>query len=303
MQLSYLFENDGDYALSKDVDVALWQDFRAYNSMQPLKDAINFVIVNAQLHNEFDDFKKDEIQRDYSYLKVNELLGFYIHHVCQLTDSVVAQYNNTYLKMCGDDVDKLCIWIYDLRKCFEDEGLRVFNTGNMYVAYNMHGISLLSLFLCIAKKACKKANILTAVKEGGWLTDMHISAASELLKTQFPNVVGFQATILGQNLSFKRLEGPYVQVIHTNGNHWVTVAGIHGSLVKVYDSKYKSISEDTKRQIASLTKVDKKYIDIHLENTQCQKGSSDCGLYAIAFATEVCFGNNPASYRFVNCTQ
>lgn len=140
---------------------------------------------------------------------------------------------------------------------------------------------------------------MTEIEDGEWLTDVHISAATELLKTQFPNLAGFQASILGQNLSFRRLEGPYVQIIHTNGNHWVTVAGIHGSFVKVYDSKYKSVTEDTKRQIACLTAPDKKYIDIHVENTQCQKGSSDCGLYAVAFATEICFGNNPASYRFV----
>lgn len=119
------------------------------------------------------------------------------------------------------------------------------------------------------------------------------------MKAQFPDVVGFQPPTLAQNLSFKRIEGPYVQIIHTNGNHWITVAGIHGSLVKVYDSKYKSLSEDTARQIACLTAADKKHITIHLENTQFQKGSTTCGLYAIAFATEICFGNNPASYRSV----
>lgn len=88
-------------------------------------------------------------------------------------------------------------------------------------------------------------------------------------------------------------------MIHTNGNHWITVAGIHGSLVKVYDSKYTFISEDTKSQIANLTAADK-YISIHLENTQFQDGSSDCGLYAIAYAVDICFGNNPASYRYVS---
>ena len=65
-----------------------------------------------------------------------------------------------------------------------------------------------------------------------------------------------------------------------------------------YDSKYFCISEETKEQIALITAADKDCINIHLESNQFQTGSSDCGLFAIAFATDLCFGNNPASYRF-----
>ena len=133
-------------------------------------------------------------------------------------------------------------------------------------------------------------------KDGNWLTDIHISKACQLLKSQFPDVLGFQPSVLCENSSFKRIEGSYVQIINTDASHWITVAGIHGSLVRVYDSKYKSISDDTKRQIALLTASDKNYITISLENTQFQRGSEDCGLYAIAYATDICFGNNPASY-------
>lgn len=138
MQLSYLFENDGDYALSKDVDVALWQDFRAYNNMQPVKDAIDFVIVNSQLHNEFDDFRKGQKEgRRYSYLKVNELMQFYVHHdYCQLSDSIVTQYNHTYLRMGSGDIDRLCRWIYGLRESYQLEGLRIFNTGIIIIMYS-----------------------------------------------------------------------------------------------------------------------------------------------------------------------
>ena len=99
--------------------------------------------------------------------------------------------------------------------------------------------------------------------------------------------------------SFQRIDDPYVQIIHTVGNHRITLAGIHGSVVKVYDSIKTLISNDTKEQIASLMVADKKHIDVLIEITQYQQDSSDYGLYAIAFITEVCFGNNPASYRFV----
>ena len=39
--------------------------------------AIDFVIVNSRLHDEFDQFKKAEVQPSYSFLPVVELLLFY----------------------------------------------------------------------------------------------------------------------------------------------------------------------------------------------------------------------------------
>ena len=39
------------------------------------------------------------------------------------------------------------------------------------------------------------------------------------------------------------------------------------------------------------------YIVFQLERMQLQKGGVDCGLFAIAYATELCNGNSPASYR------
>ena len=55
-----------------------------------------------------------------------------------------------------------------------------------------------------------------------------------------------------------------------------------------------------KKQITCLTAADKNYINILVEYTQFQKGSTACGLYSNAFATEICFRYNPASYRFVS---
>ena len=68
--MSHLFE-DGDYALSKDIDVSLWKDYRAYHNEQPLRVARDFVVVNDHLHNQFDEFKKIEVKCSYNYLKLN----------------------------------------------------------------------------------------------------------------------------------------------------------------------------------------------------------------------------------------
>ena len=108
--------------------MALWKDYRAYHYEQPLRDAIDFVVVNFYLNNKFDEFKKAEVKGGYSYLKLNKLLEFYI---CRhdLIASTVARYNNTYLRLHGNDMDGLCRWIYDMRSSFKHEGLGVFNTG------------------------------------------------------------------------------------------------------------------------------------------------------------------------------
>ena len=60
-------------------------------------------------------------------------------------------------------------------------------------------------------------------------------------------------------------------------------------MVRVYDSLHQSISESTQQIISFMTMSDKNYIDVRIQNMQKQRGSSDCGLYAIAFAMELCY--------------
>ena len=72
-----------------------------------------------------------------------------------------------------------------------------------------------------------------------------------------------------------------------------TVEGVHGSLVRVYDSLY---TTNTKLQISAMTKPTSRSISIEIQKMHRQTNAVDCGLYAIAYATELCYGNNPASY-------
>ena len=48
-----------EYALSKDIDVSLWIDFREFYGNFPLQEVLggNFVVVNENLHAEFAEFK------------------------------------------------------------------------------------------------------------------------------------------------------------------------------------------------------------------------------------------------------
>ena len=67
------------------------------------------------------------------------------------------------------------------------------------------------------------------------LTDCHISAANQMLLSQFPDVKGLQSTVLRQSASFKVTKPPFIQILHVGGNHWMTVVAIDNNLVKVYD--------------------------------------------------------------------
>lgn len=52
----------------------MWQDYRTHHQMEPVTDAVDFVIVSLQLHDNFDKFKKKNLESGYSYLKVNAIL-------------------------------------------------------------------------------------------------------------------------------------------------------------------------------------------------------------------------------------
>ena len=81
MQINLLSLGEGEYCLSKDVDVSLWLDYRASVSEEPpLREAWDFVIINGKLHNEFDAFKKAEIPLWTNYVEINPLLEYYYSH-------------------------------------------------------------------------------------------------------------------------------------------------------------------------------------------------------------------------------
>lgn len=87
-----------------------------------------------------------------------------------------------------------------------------------------------------------------------WLNGNIINAAQRLLKKQY-GVPGLQDTVLGSTLAFDVVGGQeFVQVLHSNGNHWLTVSttGCSYSTVKVYDSLYREMPKSTIKQVCAL---------------------------------------------------
>ena len=65
---------------------------------------------------------------------------------------------------------------------------------------------------------------------------------------------GLQNALLGCTLSFDVIKNEFVQVLHSGGNHWLTVStiGCKPSVVKVYDSLFPELPTQTKEEICAL---------------------------------------------------
>ena len=105
---------------------------------------------------------------------------------------------------------------------------------------------------------------------GKWLNDVHIHAAHELLQKDC-DLGGMQSTVCGQNLSLKPADGDMVQILHSAGNHWLTVSTVGteaSNVVRVYDSLGTPLPLHTKKQIPSLLKTKDSCIRMEFANVQ-----------------------------------
>ncbi|XP_033632422.1 uncharacterized protein LOC117294015 [Asterias rubens] len=138
---------------------------------------------------------------------------------------------------------------------------------------------------------------------GEWLTDDHISAAQTLLRRQFPAMSGLQEPALGEILQFQHMNSDGVQVMLNGGGHWVTISQMNGT-VKLLDSENVGLSPKLSSQIMNLFSGSEcelqspTGLEIQLPKMHPQRGSSDCGVFALAYATEIAFGGHPESTVF-----
>ena len=103
-------------------------------------------------------------------------------------------------------------------------------------------------------------------------------------------------------MQFQILETEFVQILHCNSGHWVTISTISckPSEVIVYDSLYSKASECVQCQISTLLATLSSHITLNFVDVQMQAGTYDCGLFAfmISFATVLVHDFNPGQYLF-----
>ena len=141
-------------------------------------------------------------------------------------------------------------------------------------------------------------------KPGQWLNSSIIDTAQQILATQFKSTFGFQRVGCGLAMTFVVEQRPYVQVLHdSTQKHWLTISNIGAedpASVLVYDSLFHQCSPHVQQQVAAISRTKSSQINAHFVDVQCQSGGSDCGLFAIAYATSICFGTHPEKQSYNN---
>ena len=89
-----------------------------------------------------------------------------------------------------------------------------------------------------------------------------------------------------------------VQIMHSRGNHWITATSANveaANQVNVFDSMYDDIDEGTCNILSNVFGSAAVPCSVKIHK---QSGVDDCGLFAIANATSVCYGQDPAVMNF-----
>ena len=135
---------------------------------------------------------------------------------------------------------------------------------------------------------------------GDWLDDDIINATQFMLKQQHPEVGGLQSTTLSEKFAMEPQSGEFVQVLLINKNHWITIStiGCKRSSINVFDSLHGYLPQHAQKLVADIMMSPDHAIEVGYIDVQWQSGASDCGIFAVPFATSLCFGIDPATLSF-----
>ena len=133
-----------------------------------------------------------------------------------------------------------------------------------------------------------------------WLTDSEIHAGQLLLKKEFPFLDGLNdTTITGSHVVPARSD--FVQIVNT-GSHWVCLSTIAtrpaSGTIRIFDSLYLKPSSIAIKHACRMLMFPRDQITLINEKVQRQVGINDCGLFALAFATDLCHGLDPVNQKY-----
>lgn len=130
-----------------------------------------------------------------------------------------------------------------------------------------------------------------------WLNDRIIYAWLMLLKEKFHALNGFSDPVFVEALRVSYKDLVFSQILFNGDNHWVTVTNKNcpPNTVRMYDSLSMLPSVSIKQQIAALCRTDASEINIQSMSVARQKGGSDCAMFAMAYITSICMGQDPVN--------
>ena len=150
------------------------------------------------------------------------------------------------------------------------------------------------------------SNDKTILSTNACLSACHVLAASKLLKVQFPNQNGLQDTsYLLEKSVWNSQPDQFVQIIFVNSGHWACLSNVFckdEGTVDLYDSAHTAPRADdsTVKQAKIIFSLQKKAkpVKINLINVSLQYGGTDCGLFAIAMATDLANRVDPCTVKY-----
>ena len=138
------------------------------------------------------------------------------------------------------------------------------------------------------------------LKMNYWLADSEIHAGQLLLKKHFPYVDGLHDPAIKGSLVVPATS-EFVQILNT-GSHWVCLSTISTTpgigTVKIFDSMYQKPNSITVEHACRMLMYPGSKVTFINEKVQRQVSASDCGLFSLAFATDLCHGSDPAHLRY-----
>ena len=145
-----------------------------------------------------------------------------------------------------------------------------------------------------------EASKSSILRKTSWLTDSEIHAGQLVLKKEFPFLDGLNDTSMtGSHVVPAKSD--FVQIVNT-GSHWVCLSSIAtpsaSGTVRIFDSLYLKPSSIAIEHACRMLMFPGDQVTLVNEKVQRQVGSNDCGLFALAFATDLCHGLDPVNQRY-----
>ena len=136
------------------------------------------------------------------------------------------------------------------------------------------------------------------LKPNYWLHDTEIQAGQVMLKKQFPFVDGLHCPSIKGVLVIPA-SSEFIQILNA-GRHWVCMStiGCSAGTVQVFDNLYNRPNDVLIDHGCRMLLSPQDAVTFFNVKVQKQIGGSDCGLFALAFATDLCFGLDPHNQKY-----
>ena len=138
------------------------------------------------------------------------------------------------------------------------------------------------------------------LQEAKQLNDRVLAAAGKVLQSQFPELPKLQPTFYVETLHKLRLAEEGSLFFHNFSNHWTVSQLSHGQVFHYDSLQAKFVASELRKQLVTLYAhtSDSTELQILQPHVQIQRGSKDCGCFAVAFAVSLLLGEDPTALTY-----